>query len=235
MKAVIVSLLLAVVFFLGAGVVWRQAQAVNSLADTHFRLATLQLGHTDALTAASDPAPTIGRQLFSPAAEERRARATATYWLKRYSDLKPWVESTGAVRRVDDPALLFAAANAAFRDTQYDTVDRKIAVERLDGVIQAYAGLLRMDSSNQDAAYNYEYVSRLRDQLASTTKARPKPSVSPYEDSSPDLPVGPTLHGQPGGPPADIKADDFKTLTPMRYDEREETNPGPGQPLKRKG
>jgi len=234
MKAVIVALLLAVLFFLGAGVVWRQAQQVNTLADAHLRLATLQMGHSDGLVASAEPAPTIGRQLFSPADEQRRARATATYWLKRYSDLTPWVESMGASRRVEDPALLFAAANAAFRESQYDSADRKIAVERLDSVIQAYAGLLRSDASNQDAAYNYEYVSRLRDTIAST-RARPKPEGQNPEDASPDLPTGPTLHGRPGGPPADIKADDFKTLTPMRYDEREETNPGPGQPLKRKG
>ena len=234
MKTIIGALVLAVLFFAGAGVVWRQAQQINQLADAHLRLATLQMGHTDAIVASAESEPSVGRQLFSRVDEERRARATATYWLKRYSDLTPWVEGMGGVRNVDDPALLFAAANAAFRESKYDAIDRKVAVERLDSVIQAYAGLLRKDASIQDAAYNYEYVSRLRDTLAST-RARPKPEMSAADDTSPDLPIGPTLHGRPGAPPADVKADDFKTLTPMRYDEREETNPGPGQPMKRRG
>jgi len=51
-----------------------------------------------------------------------------------------------------------------------------------------------------------------------------------------DLPSGPTLHGNPGGPPPEIPMSDFKTVTPMRYDEREEQmDPGRGKEIKRKG
>ena len=51
-----------------------------------------------------------------------------------------------------------------------------------------------------------------------------------------DLPTGPTIHGRPGGPPESESMGDFKTVTPMRYDEREEQmDPGRGQKLQRKG
>ena len=51
-----------------------------------------------------------------------------------------------------------------------------------------------------------------------------------------DLPVGPTIHGRPGGPPESESMSDFKTVTPMRYDEREEQmDPGKGQKIQRKG
>jgi hypothetical protein len=51
-----------------------------------------------------------------------------------------------------------------------------------------------------------------------------------------DLPAGPTIHGRPGGPPEGESMGDFKTVTPMRYDEREEQmDPGRGQKIQRKG
>ena len=51
-----------------------------------------------------------------------------------------------------------------------------------------------------------------------------------------DLPTGPTVHGRPGGPPEGTEMSDFKTLTPMRYDEREEQmDPGRGKEIRRKG
>jgi hypothetical protein len=51
-----------------------------------------------------------------------------------------------------------------------------------------------------------------------------------------DLPTGPTVHGRPGGPPEGTDMSDFKTITPMRYDEREEQmDPGRGKELRRKG
>ena len=62
--------------------------------------------------------------------------------------------------------MLLLAANAAFRASAPQGADRRDAVERLDGVIRAYAEVLRKDPSDADAAYNYEYVVRLRDTLA---------------------------------------------------------------------
>jgi hypothetical protein len=108
----------------------------------------------------------------------------------------------------------------------------------LDGVVQAYADVLRKSPDLSDAAYNYEYVVKLRDQIAKgpakSARAVPKPPAAP--DFSVDLPVGPTIHGRPGGPPEGESMSDFKTVTPMRYDEREEQmDPGRGQKLRRKG
>jgi hypothetical protein len=44
------------------------------------------------------------------------------------------------------------------------------------------------------------------------------------------------VHGLPGGPPEGVPMSDFKTISPMRYDEREEQmDPGKGKVLRRKG
>jgi hypothetical protein len=52
-----------------------------------------------------------------------------------------------------------------------------------------------------------------------------------------DLPPGPTVHGWPGAPPPGVDLGEFKTLTPMKYEEREEqqTDPGQGTFQRRRG
>jgi hypothetical protein len=60
----------------------------------------------------------------------------------------------------------------------------------------------------------------------------------PAEDEigpSVDLPAGPTIHGRPGGPPPDIPGDQFRTIAPMPYEEREESDPGRGPAPQRRG
>ena len=57
------------------------------------------------------------------------------------------------------PPSFWSRANAAVpRQRARRAADRRAAVERLDGVIQAYADVLRKDPGSADAAYNYEFV-----------------------------------------------------------------------------
>ena len=108
----------------------------------------------------------------------------------------------------------------------------------LDTVIQQYAEVLRKDPTAADAAYNYEFVSKMRDSLAKApAKGSPKDKKpEKAELVSADLPTGPTVHGRPGAPPEGTPMSDFKTISPMRYDEREEQmDPGRGKEIKRKG
>ena len=130
---------------------------------------------------------------------------------------------------------MFAAANAAFRTSNPEAGDHKIAVERLDSVLQAYADVLRLDPSHVDAAYNYEYVARVRDAIAKGQEAdawRCQPDrhfsgrSARWADDA----------WAPRGPPPEITMGEFKTLTPMKFDEREEqTEPGRGTFQRRRG
>ncbi len=238
MKTVAGLVLLAIVFFAGGALALQESRHARRLAEAHERLATLN--YTDEGDLASDA--TLLDRLPPPigvgAGAETRHTATVDYWLARYTSL---TEMTNPVSGAppSDPQLLLLAANAAFRTSAPQSDDRKAAVQRLDAVVQAYADVLRRDPSLTDAAYNYEYVVKLRDRVAKgpARNARDAKKAPPApEDVSVDLPAGPTIHGRPGGPPEGESMGDFKTVTPMRYDEREEQmDPGRGQKIQRKG
>jgi hypothetical protein len=239
MKTAFGGLLVAVLLIAIGALSWSQARATRRLADAHQRLATLHYELPD----DDEGAATVVSRLPGPAADlrddEARYRATVSYWLARYESLTEMTSGTGAPAP-SDPAILLLAANAAFRSSAPQGPDRRAAIERLDGVIQGYADVLRKDASFADAAYNYEFVVRLRDNIAkapvrNTRDRRPVPAPT-APDLVVDLPLGPTIHGRPGGPPEGTDMSDFKTITPMRYDEREEqTEPGRGRSIRRRG
>lgn len=237
MKSIAGGLLLALVLIAGGVICLAESRHAQRLAEAHQRLATLQL--TDEGDLSSDA--TLLNRLPAPLGVgegyEARHEATVAYWLNRYSTLTDLSSlKTGAAP--SDPALLLLAANAAFRTSAPQSTDRKLVVARLDTVAQAYADVLRRDPSLVDAAFNYEYVVRLRDTIAKgpARGSRGAKAEAPSVDESGDLPPGITIHGRPGGPPDETPMSDFKTITPMRYDEREEqTDPGRGQKIQRKG
>jgi hypothetical protein len=243
MKSVFGGLVLAVVLFAAGALSWSEAAATRRVAQAHLRLATL---HYDADEDATERPNSLVERLpgmGSLAEDVDRHKATVEYWLARYQSLADPSGANVAGPSPDDPALRLVAANAQFRASSARTLEPKAAVERLDTVIQAYADVLRRDPSLSDAAYNYEFVARLRDTLArekpATRAAREKKlaaATARPEEVSVDLPAGPTVHGVPGGPPEGVPMSDFKTLSPMRYDEREEQmEPGRGKAIRRKG
>lgn len=239
MKSIAGGLLLALVL-IGAGMVClAESTHTQDVADAHLRLATLQYSRAGAVESAPTPLTRLPPPLGLGDRSEPRRQAAVSYWLARYSDLTDTSGlTTGAA--TEDPELLLLAANSSFRTSAPQSTDKKAVVLRLDSVIQAYADVLRKDGSLVDAAYNYEFVTRLRDNLAKAPvrgarDARAQ-AEAPPPDLSVDLPTGPTIHGRPGGPPDDTPMSDFKTITPMKYDEREEqTEPGLGQKIRRKG
>ncbi|HUR35600.1 MAG TPA: hypothetical protein VM032_17475 [Vicinamibacterales bacterium] len=237
MRSTAALLLLAVVLFAAGTVSLAESRHSRRLAGARERLVTLD--YTDEGDLADDATlmdrlpPPLG---VEPGAAARHA-ATVSYWLARYTSLTE-LTNAGNGPAPADAQLLLLAANAAFRTSAPQSRDAKGAVARLDAVAQAYADVLRKAPDLSDAAFNYELVVRLRDEVAKGPQRRArdvKPAYVP-PDFSVDLPIGPTIHGRPGGPPEGESMSDFKTVTPMRYDEREEQmDPGRGQKLRRKG
>jgi hypothetical protein len=238
MKSIAAGLILAVILFAAGTVSLAESRHARRLADAQQRLATVQ--YTDEGDLASDSTvidrlpPPVG---LDPGTESRHA-ATVSYWLARYTSLTDLTDAANGPGP-SDPQLLLLAANAAYRTSAPQSKDTKAVVARLDSVVQVYADVLRKAPNLSDAAYNYEFVVKLRDTVAKGPQrgartAKKEPVTPP--DESVDLPIGPTIHGRPGGPPEGESMGDFKTVTPMRYDEREEQmDPGRGKKLQRKG
>jgi hypothetical protein len=136
-----------------------------------------------------------------------------------------------------DATILLATANAASREAQRDPAIGPAAVQRLDGVLQAYASALKASPSNSDAAYNYEYVARIRDAVARSPQGRiAKSPAANGPVMGGDLPAGSTIHGGPGAPPPDAKMEELQTIMPMEYGDREaQPEPTPGAKRERKG
>src|SRR5262245_36541892 len=162
-------------------------------------------------------------------AENATRLATVDYWLGLYDAVAK--RGNGA----EDPDVLFAAANAAYRTSRRDHTVGADAARRLDPVIQAYANVLRAAPRHPDAAYNLEYVAWLRDQVVrmQPSSISEPPSGNPTET---DLPRGPTVHGLPGSTPPNVKGEKIEVLTPKDIGEREsESGQAPGRPVRRKG
>ena len=241
MRRAIGGLLLALVLFSVAWVCRSEAAFARRLAGAHEHLATLQYNVDDEVGEESAVLTRLPLPVASLAGDVRQHYAKVSYWRSEYRELTAASPLSGGNAREAsvDPEVMLVAANAAFRSTVRDATDRAATVDRLDRVIQAYADVLRARPDNADASYNFEYVARFRDTFAKSKAPRiskeQQRRVDGELDVSIDLPIGPTVHGRPGGPPQDLPMQQFRTVTPMRFEEREELEPGRGPRPKRRG
>jgi len=207
----------------------REAGAARREADAWEELVTLRYERA----AEAEPPAGLLAIALGDALQARRRQAAVEYWLGEFDDLV-------ASNDESDPDVLFVAANAAYRAVRLRGATGPDAARQLDPVLQAYATVLKAAPSNTDAAFNFEYVARLRSELE---RMRPSPAAAdaparrtaqPARTS--DLPRGPTIHGLPGGPPVNVPVEEFEVLIP-RGSEAEEAPPGQaeGRKVRRKG
>jgi hypothetical protein len=237
MKSVVLQFIIAALLFAGGAALWAEAKVARRVADAYQRFATLHYDVDDRIGDARSALDRLPLPMDTIATDVRRHRATVSYWRSEFGALTAPMETPEQQLVGADPTMMLIRANAAYR-TSLSRLGETAILERLDGIINAYADILRTDSGRADASYNYEYVVRFRDRLAKlrprdrVTRGLPKPEP---EIMSVDLPSGPTIYGRPGGPPPEIPGNQFKTLAPMPYDEREETDPGRGAAPRRRG
>jgi hypothetical protein len=230
-------LIVSTVLLAGAVLTWSAAEVARDLGARHEAVATLQPLPSDG------PARGIGgwrRRLIALVDRTAgRQGGSSRYWQGDYRSL-----TDPARADADDPALLIVSANAALRQAQREAGGRPVSVERLDQVLQAYASVLRNAGFDRDAAFNYEYVSRLRDTVARAKPAGARPDAArqgapagpPPQPAPGELPVGPTIHGRPGTHPPASRGEEFEIITPMNYGDREaQPEPTPGVKLPKKG
>lgn len=239
MKAVIVQFIIAALLFAGGSALWSEARTARRVADAYTRFATLRYDVDDRIGETASLLDRLPLPLQTLGTDVRRHRTTVQYWRSELGPLTAPLEAAQQQQVSLDSSLMLIRANASYRSALSRLGDTAI-LERMDGIINAYGDVLRADPTLVDASFNYEFAVRVRDRLA---KMRPRdrtPKSLFKEDGSVvidsvDLPTGPTIYGRPGGPPPEIPGNQFKTIAPMPYDEREETDPGRGASPRRRG
>ena len=232
MRTTFIRLAIAIVFAIAAWLSWSEAKFADRIGDARQQIVMLRNSDVAADLSGGTTLSDYLPQQRRLSEEARLAKSTVAYWLGRYDDVSADVDD-GDV----DAEVLLIVANAAFREAQRDPAAGPAAVQRLDGVLNAYASALKASPRNVEAAYNYEFVARYRDQVARSQGKGSKPrSVPPTATMAGDLPAGPTIHGRPGGPPPEAKMEELQMLAPMEYGDREaQPEATPGGKRERKG
>jgi hypothetical protein len=172
--------------------------------------------------------PWIGER---PVNDVRAREGALAYWRGDYEALAP-AQRADPVSDIapDNVHLQLIVADAMFRQGQQQAKDRATTLKMLEGAIAAYRTVLGNARAAEDApyaeaaAYNYEYVIRLRDELL---KGRRKTLPPPAEDEG-------NLGFEGGLEGADFEQE-FKLYVPLEKEERENTAPGQTPPVQRKG
>jgi hypothetical protein len=160
--------------------------------------------------------------------QEIRARnAALQYWKKDYDTLVPTQAEPVAAVGDDNVELQLVVANAAYRMNQGKTKDKTATMKALEEAASGYLTVLKNNTWHTDAAYNYEYIVRLRDELAKG-KQPPQPPKDQSEQSD---------NGESGAPSPATSSKGFQIYIPL---EQGEKNPSGGEagkaaPKERKG
>lgn len=150
----------------------------------------------------------------------RTREAALQYWDGAYGAL-----ANATASDPDNVDLQLIAANAAYRVRQPEMTERMAAVRAIDEVLPVYLGVLQHVSWREDAAYNYEYLARLRDDLA---RNRREPPGALDEDGRDPL-------GQAGAPSEPADGGQFEIYIPLEREEREEGEAGQTEARPRRG
>ena len=207
--------LIAIVLVAAGAILWRSSEHERRLAAAERDLVTLKYG--DALQAAAQPGGRLANLMpgSRATADAKSLASTAGYWSGDYD------------KAIENPDAKLLAANATYRKIRQQGGSWQAVVGRMDSLVKQYAEILRDNPANAEAAYNYEYVVRLR-----AAVAQRKLPVPPMDIQA----TGLSIHGIEGAPPQESQMKKFKMIVPMRPDERlEAEKAGKGTTKVRKG
>lgn len=166
--------------------------------------------------------PGLGHGLLN---DVRARRAALHYWQRQYGMFVPEQGDPASAIPSDNVDLQFIVANAVYRARQSAARDRATMIEALNAGMNAYLVVLKNATRREDAAFNYEYLVRLRDDIE---KGRRKPDQGGGDSESP---LGSAA--SPEKSASDMK--NFKTYVPLTPNEIDKADAGRGAPIKRKG
>ena len=170
MKGTIVWGVAAAILGVVGVVCLRVATVERLVADAQQDLATLNYERAEQSLAEAEKSIGIARWVpgfGSSGLDEVRARRGALqYWQRQYDTLLP--EGADPVAAIEEGSLdlKVVMANAVYRQNQERYGDREATKQALEESAAAYFAVLKNSAWREDAAYNYEYVIRLRDEQA---------------------------------------------------------------------
>jgi hypothetical protein len=196
------------------------------------RRSVLALQFETAVDAARQLDAPIGAWLpgfASRRATARDERTAAEYWGAR-EEAASSPEPTKSASAAADPRMLLVAANRAYRRIDFKHEPRRL-MQELREVADAYGEVLKRSPWQFDAAYNYQFVARVRAMIARGAAGRPAPAPP----AAPEPPAR-SIHGRSGAESPGLQIDEFKVIVPHQSDERrEEQEAGKSVPRARKG
>jgi hypothetical protein len=160
--------------------------------------------------SATSPRP-AGCRVRRPCPREMKARQAALkYWQQEYKELLPReADPVGAVEG-EDVGLQMLVANGAYRVGQMKAKDREQSFQAIQDAVSGYMTVLKGPNWDERAAYNYEFLVRVRDELRNgKRKALPPPPMEQQGNN-----------GEAGAPfePTNTKA--FEIYIPLEEQER---------------
>ena len=229
MKAVIGFVIGATALAALAWVAFQFAGYERDMAAAEEHLATLRYGDAEERLGAAAQYAGVARWLPGvgelSAREIRAHQASLQYWQRQYDALLPRdADPVGAVES-ENVALQLLVANGAYRAGQGKATDRASTLQMLDESVAGYLTVLRSDEWDERAAYNFEYLVRLRDDLA---KGRRK-TTPPQNEQNAAL-------GAAGAPEKSRDMEQFEIYIPLEGEERNKASEaGKAAPNARKG
>ena len=218
--------LLGIVFLATSRLEREMARAQETLVTLDYEASDATLETVERYYEYASRLPGVGA---GPLNEVRARKAALRYWQRDYGALVP----AGRPDPVADVATdniqqQLLVANALFRSGQARQKDRAATLQMLDTGINAYLTVLTNAARQEDAsyveeaAYNYEYLLRLRNEMGRRRRDIPPPAT--------DRPLGTEGQTEKAG-----AVDEFKTYVPLEKKEREDGDAGKTTPRVRKG
>ncbi len=212
MKSV-TAYLVAALIFVAIGVVALTASRLErQLADAQERASTQQYALAQESLNAADGylryarwVPSVGNETVR---EVRARQAALQYWQGDFEKVLPAQAEPVAAVDESNVELQLVVANAAFRHGLKGVTERAAAVQVLNETANGYLTVLKNNTWHEEAAYNYEYVIRLRDEIQ---KGRKPPSEQ--------LQQGMDL-GESGAPSDATSTKGFQIYVPLQGDEK---------------
>ena len=202
-------------------------------------LATFDAARADRIYARLEKTLENARRIpwiFEKVREDLQVRRSRlSYWRQDYAAVLKETTATGEDEKTFSPSLRFIRANARYRAIT-GKQSREQVIRDLGQSIRDYAKTIETDPTFTDAAFNYEFLLMLRDDMVSGRRPAPFIRHPGAPQSQPDQMKG--VYGEAGAEPGAKVPQQMKVLVPKEGGEdptKRGPEPGKGSATKKRG